>query len=280
MNRDPFYYCNGSIVRASRASLNVRDLGVIRGFGLFESLRTYGGKPFLLGKHLDRLFRAARLIQLPLPLNRKRFETLTFRLLRKNAFPDALIRIIVTGGPAPSLVPQGKTSVVILVDPFHPFPPGQYQKGIALMTAPFSRIRPEVKSTIYFGAVLSHRKALARGCQEAVYVDSKGSILEGTTYSVCAVLPGPRLIIPEESVLPGITAECVIRIARQQHIPVERRPITRAMGRQALEMFITSSNRELIPVVKVDRQRIGNGKPGPVTQELHAEYREMVRKHG
>ncbi len=261
---------------AGKAVLNVRDMGIIRGFGLFESLRTYHGVPFLLSEHLDRLLDAAKRIQLRLPLSKHGFYQIVMKLIRKNQFPDALIRIIVTGGIAPSLVPQGKTSVIILLDPFHAFPPAQYEKGIALKTTPFMRIHPEVKSTVYFGAVLGHREALKNGFTEAVYVDEKGAILEGTTYSVCAVLPGPRLVIPKIRVLHSITADCVIRIAKKKRIPVERRSITRAVRQRALEMFITSSNRELIPVVRVDRQRIGKGRPGIVTRELHRAYRSMV----
>lgn len=274
----PVYYCNGKFLPSDIASLSVHDLGLIRGFAVFESLRTYAGKPFLLAEHLDRLFRGARGVGIRPPLSKAQITSLTMKLLKMNKIEDALVRIILTGGPSESLVPVGKASLVIFVDPFHAFPTRQYEKGISMMSTPFSRLHPEYKSTIYFSAVMSTMRALKRGFDEAVYVDQKGSILEGTTYNVFAVLPGPRLVTAENGVLRGITAQHVLRLARRLKIPVLRAPITLPMLRKARELFITSSNRELIPAIKVDSLRIGAGRPGPVTRTLHAVYQQTVNQ--
>lgn len=276
--KEPVYYCNGRFLPAGRAVLPVDDLGVIRGFALFESLRTYGGHPFLLKDHLDRMFSAAREIGIRPPLPRERMSQVISRLIRKNGFAEALVRVVLTGGPAAGLLPRGKPTLLILADNFHAFPAWQYERGIRLMTAPFARLRPSMKSTGYFAAVTETRRAVARGFQEAVYVDARGAILEGTTYSVFAVMPGPRLVCPREGVLPGVTAALVIRLAGKLGIPVERHPITRAMRARAREMFITSSNRELIPVSHVDRGRIGDGKPGTATRRLLDAYRTVARR--
>ncbi len=273
--KEPIYFCNGRFLPAGRATLSVNDLGVIRGFGLFESLRTYNGKPFLLEAHLDRMFHAAKEVGLKPPLGRKRIGSVIARLIRRNNFGEALIRMVLTGGVAGSLVPQGKPTFIILADPFHSFPSWQYEKGIRLMTAPFSRLRPSMKSTIYFSAVVETVRAVKRGFHEAVYVDGRGAILEGTTYSVFAVMPGPKLVTAREGVLPGVTAELVISLAKKMRIPVIHSPISRAMLKRAREVFITSSNRELIPVSHVDRLRIG--KPGPVTRQLQEAYQRETR---
>lgn len=272
----PIYLCNGKYVAADRASVPVHDLGLVRGFGLFEAVRTYDGKPFLFDAHLRRLFGAMKTVGISLPFSRAEFAEKILRLVKKNGPGEALIRIVITGGPAPSLLPQGNPSWIVMVDPLHPFPSWQYEKGIALMTAPFSRIFPSIKTTCYIGAVQETVRAVRRGFAEAVYVDRRGAILEGTTYSVFAVLPGPRLVTPEAGVLPGITAECVIKLAQKPGISVQRTPISTTMLRRADEMFITSSNRELIPVIRVDRLRIANGKPGPVTRRLHIEYQKLM----
>ncbi len=257
--------------------ISVHDLGLIRSFGLFESVRTYGDKPFLLEAHLKRLFGAAKQVGLKPPLNRDAMARVIGSLLRKNDFNESLVRIILTGGLAQGLLPQKQPTLIILVDRLHPFPDWQYEKGIKLMSTPLFRIHPGIKSTVYFSAVVETMRAMRRGFDEVVYVDEDGAILEGTTFSVFAVLPGPRLVTPKDDVLQGITAECVIQLARRLKIPVERHPISPRMLRQAHELFITSSNRELIPAVCVDRLKIGNGQPGPVTRQLHQAYRSHAK---
>ncbi len=275
--RSPLYFCNGRFVPARHAALPVNDLGLIRSFALFESLRTYNGRPFLLEEHLRRLFRGARQAGIPPVWSAARLRSIIARLLARNRFPESLLRLILTGGPSASIVPTGRPSLVVMVDPFHPFPERQYAQGIALRAIPAARIEPGLKTTGYFPAVTGTARALREGFDEAVYVDADGAILEGTTYNVFAVLPGPRLVTAREGVLPGITADCVLRLARRLRIPVERRPISPALRARAREMFITSSNRELIPVARVDRWRAGRS-PGPVTLRLHAAYRELVQK--
>jgi branched-chain amino acid aminotransferase len=253
-------------------------MGVVRSFGLFESLRTYDGRPWLLGAHLDRLWKAIRTIRWRPPVGQRALAQIIHRLIRKNGSGDLLIRMVLTGGPSSIIVPEHRGSVVVMVDPIHRFPSWQYKRGIRLMTTRYSRIIPEIKTTVYFPAVLESIRARRRGFTEVVYLDEKGAILEGSTFNVFAVLPGPRLVTPRDRVLAGVTGNCVIRLARRLKIPVKRHPIDQKTLKKAHELFITSSNRELIPAVRVDRQKIGNGQPGPVTQQLHREYRRMVRE--
>jgi len=271
--KPPIYFCNGKYVPADQTRISVHDLGLLRGFGLFESLRTYDRKPFLLKPHLERLFRGIRVISLKVPFSQETVSRIIDRLIKMNDFENALIRIILTGGPTSSLLPQEKPTMIVMVDPFHQFPAWQYEKGIALMTTHFFRIHPEIKTTVYFSAVMETVRAVRSGFHEAVYVDHRGAILEGTTFNVFAVLPGPRLVTTEKGVLPGVTAACVIKLAKRLKIPVQRNPISSTMLRRADELFITSSNRELIPVIRVDKKRIGNGKPGVITRQLHRTYR-------
>ena len=163
-----------------------------------------------------------------------------------------------------------------MTDPLHPFPAWQYEKGIKLMTTPTFRIHPDIKSTVYFSAVFESARADRTGFTEVAYVDSKGAILEGSTFNVIAVLSGPKLVTAKEGVLAGVTIRCVLECARKLKIPVVRSSITPQMIRGAKEMFITSSNRELIPVRQVDQIKIGSGMPGPITQQLHDEYRSLA----
>lgn len=277
MKREPFYFLDGRVVPASKARVPVLDLSVMRGFALFESLRTYAGKPFLLDRHLDRLLHEAGRVGLKCPHSRAEIGRIVDRLLRRNRFPEALVRILLTGGPSPKIIPTGPPTFAVLVDPLHAFPDWQYAKGIALMSIPFERAFPEMKTTNYFAAVWGTMRALRKGFHEIVYARKNGDLLEGSTFNFFVVLPGPRLVTPKADVLAGVTAGCVIDLARKLRIPVERRAIRPSDLRRAREAFITSSNREMIPVRRVDRRVIGNGKPGPVTVGLHLAYQAFAR---
>jgi branched-chain amino acid aminotransferase len=278
MPKPIFYFCNGKYVPRDKAVVSIHDIGLLRGYGLFESLRTYDGKPFLLREHIKRLYRGLKFAEIRPPYNAHELDRIIRATIKKNSLPNVLIRIIITGGKTQSLIPQSDPTVMVLVDPLHPFPEWQYERGLALKTTPYPRIHPAIKSIVYFSAVLETRKALRKGFHEVVYVDEKNSLLEGTTYNLFAVLPGPKLITAKEGVLAGVTADCVIKIAKKLRIPVIRSPITQSMLKKAKELFITSSNRELIPAIRVDQLKIGNGKPGPITQKLHQSYKESVAK--
>ncbi len=275
-SHEPVYFFNGRYVPRSEVRLPVNDLGVMRGFALFESLRTYEGRPFLLHEHVRRLRRAGARVGLKCPYSESQIAGIVDRLFRKNRFSDLLVRILITGGESRRMFPERKPVVVIMADPFHPFPAWQYEKGLDLMSIPFSRIEPDLKSTCYFSAVHGTARAVKHGFAEAVYALPNGDLLEGTTFNLFALMPGGRLVTPRENVLAGVTADCVLKIVRRQGLKVERRPMSRRMLRQAAEMFITSSNREIIPVVRVDHQRVGGKAPGPVTRQIHTAYRRLI----
>jgi branched-chain amino acid aminotransferase len=277
MAKHPIYYVNGKYVPANKAVIPIQDLGLARSFALFDSLRTYLLKPFLLNPHLDRLFNGAKKVGIRSPLSRKDFGNIIQKLIKKNGNQDVLIRMYITGGPTRSILPAGTPSVIIMTDPLHPFPDWQYEKGIKLMTTPTFRIHPDIKSTVYFSAVFESARAARTGFTEIAYVDSKGAILEGSTFNVAAILPGPKLVAAKDGVLAGVTIRCVLDCAKKLKIPVQRSSITPQMIRRAKEMFITSSNRELIPVRQVDRIKIGNGRPGAVTQRLHRAYQDLTK---
>jgi branched-chain amino acid aminotransferase len=276
MKTQALYYLDGKVLPADKTCIPVNNLGLIRGYGLFESLRTYDRKPFLLKPHLKRLYRAVAEIGLKIPLAASGLELRVMEMIRRNPFENALIRILVTGGPSMGLLPAGQPTVLIMLDEFHPFPEWQYQRGIKLKTTSLGRIHPNIKTTVYFSAVLETQRALRKGFHEVVYLDAKRQLLEGTTFNLIGVLPGPKLMVAKDAVLPGITLDCVLKIAKKLNIPVVRKPIPYASLGKLKEAFITSSNREIIPAIQIDKVRIGDGKPGPVTRRIHEVYGEMV----
>lgn len=268
------YWMDGKLVRADRACLPLTDLTVTRGYGAFEAFRTYGGKPFLMEQHLKRLGDSCRHLCLKPPLSAAKLRAAVLETLSANRFPESLIRIFVTGGDATGFVPEeGRQRLLILIGPAKLFPAFQYEEGIAVRTTSFSRSIRQAKTIDYTVGIRETSMALKAGFHEVVFVDEKDRILEGTQFSVVAV-KGRRLISAEAEILPGVTAEHILKLARREGFAVERRPITRADLRRADEVFITSTNRELIPVRRVDDLRIGSGRPGPVGRLLHRRFRE------
>ncbi len=275
MTKQPRYWANGRIVAADKATVNIRDLGFARGYAVFESIRTYGGVPFQLQAHLDRLAASAEVLALRLPLSLRAFAEAVHKTLEANKFDESLVRLYVTGGESSTMLPEGVASAFIAVDPLHEFPDWQYEKGIHLGLTSLARTLPEAKSTGYLAAVVATLDGKRNGMDEIAFVDAKGAILEGTTFSVLAVV-GKTLITPRQGVLPGVTCTIVEELARHARMTVTIRSITKADIAKASELFITSSNREIIPVTKLEGKKIGSGKPGPVTRSLLNTYRMLA----
>ena len=268
---------DGKLIRADQATVSVQDLGFSRGYGAFESIRTYQKIPFRLEAHLKRLKLTAALIHLKLPSTLMEIKKRIFATLKANSFSESLIKIYVTGGISSGFTPQKKGTVIIWIEPFHNFPSWQYTKGISLYTTSLVRSFPEAKSTSYLSGVVATLEAKKKNFDEAVFVNDKGAILEGTTFNVFAI-KNKTLITPKKHILLGITAQEVIRLAKKEKFTLICRPLSSSDIKTCSELFITSSNRELIPVRNVNQTQIGNGKPGAQTRRLHQLYQALTHR--
>jgi branched-chain amino acid aminotransferase len=268
-------YLNGHFVQESEAKISVLDLGLLRGFGVFDYLRTYHGKPFHLKEHLERLSYSARQIGLHLPYALSEVEGIILQLLEKNGYPESSIKIVLTGGvSADQLLPEQKSSLIILVYPLKPFPESCYTQGIKVTTTMLARSIPASKTLQYTPAIIALQQAKAAGAQEALYLNAKGEILEATTSNFFAFKDGALYTPYSDEVLLGITREVVLKAA-QGHFPLKIAPIPYAEVGAFEEAFITSSNKEIMPVVQIDGQLIGKGVVGPKTKrvmDLFASY--------
>ena len=281
---DFVYYVNGAFVPASQATVAAGDLGLVRGYGVFDVLRTYERQPFALHRHLERLQRSAQQIDLPLPWTLERLEELVCATLARNAAVeperDVTIRLIVTGGSSAGfLLPDGAPSLLILVAPVRGVPAERYTEGAALITADLPRFMPSVKSINYIGAILGQQRARAAGAVEALYCTPAGAedgvISECTTANFFVVADG-RLITPDQDVLAGITRGVTLELAADV-TEVVLRPIRYAELRTVDEAFITSTTKEIMPIVRVDDITIGNGRPGPLTARLRDLFHAYTR---
>jgi len=278
---------DGRIVPAAEATVSVLDRGFLYGDSVFEVFRTYGGVPFAMDPHLERLARSAArtLIELPVPLDVFRSETLA--LLAAAAQRESLVRIMVSRGSAQTLgldpsLARGPVRVTLAVE-LSELPDELYERGATVITYPTQRIADATsaagaKLANYLVAVLAMRDAKARGAEEALVLNGSGEVAEGCTSNVFLVQAGV-LVTPPGSmgILLGITREHVLDLAGQAGIAVEERPFSVADLVRAEEAFITSSIREIVPIVGVDGTVIGSGKPGPITRRLIALFRQRTR---
>lgn len=269
-------YVNGDFVPAKAAALPLNDLGIVRGYGVFDLLRTYGTTPFRLRDHIKRLESSAMQIELDLPWNTEELENIVLQTYKRNKISDASIRIVVTGGPSDNLMtPQGKPSLVVMVNAIAPYPAHYYTEGCKATSTLIERIMPTVKSLNYIGAIMAMNEAGKGGAVEAIYLDDHDRLTEGTRANLF-VVRDHLLITPREGVLKGITRQVLLEVAASEFEIVEGPIHYHDLG-SLDEAFLTSTTKEVLPIVQIDEHQIGAGKPGPVTQRINELFHAYVR---
>ncbi|MBD2016665.1 aminotransferase class IV [Microcoleus sp. FACHB-53] len=263
----PICYLNGKYVPFDQACLPLNDLGIVRGYGVFDFLRTYNAVPFKLTEHVQRLQNSAKLIGLSLPWSTAEIEEITQNTLTHNHLPEANIRIVVTGGASADFItPLGQPSLMVIVTPVSKYPQEYYEQGIKVITVPIERFIPKAKSLNYISAIGALQQAKQTNAVEALYMNSQGDVLEGTTTNFF-VFRGSQLITPKEGILNGITRDVILELAKDRFEIVEQ-SIAYSQLNHCDEAFITSSTKEIMPVVQIDELYISQGKPGENTQSL------------
>jgi branched-chain amino acid aminotransferase len=271
---------DGEVVPLERATVSVLDRGFLYGDAVFETLRSYDGRPFLLDRHLERLARSAATVGIPLPLPTTALEREVRSTLEAAGNADAYVRVTLTRGAGPpGLDPSRATQVrrIVLVMPLEPAA-NVSAEGVAAVTFATGRLASlsptrGAKTGNYLESIMAVRYARERGASDALLVDAEGRIIQGASSNVFFVR-GSRLLTPplEAGILPGIIRGVVLEIAAALAVPVElRAPLTLELG-DFSEIFLTSSVRELAPVTRVDGVGVGTGRPGPVYGKLHAEF--------
>jgi len=277
MSNQDIYYIDGEFVEAFRAVIPVNDLALLRGYGVFDFLRTYNRKPFCIEEHVLRLKNSARLIGLPFSWSVGEVIEIINQTLTRNRHSESNIRVIVTGGPSPDfLTPAGKPRLLVLVNELVPFPAAWYSRGVKVITIPGCRSIPGAKTIDYLSALVALETARSLNAVEAISIDRDGKIREGQTATVFAFIEG-RLVTNEDGILPGVTRELVLRLTESE-FDREIREIALDDLLRADEIFMTASNKEVFPVVKVDDTVISAGTPGPRTQRVMELFRDYTNR--
>jgi branched-chain amino acid aminotransferase len=282
-------YIDGKYYQKEDAKVSVFDHGLLYGDVVFEGIRTYDGLIFKLKEHIDRLYRSAHAIMLDIPMAKDEIVEAIKKTLRENEMKDAYIRLIVTRGIGDlGLDPRkcSKPTVVIITDKIKLYPQELYDKGLEIVTISTQRnihesVNPQIKSLNYLNNILAKVEAINAGVEEAVMLNSEGYVAECTGDNIFIVKNGAIFTPPIHSgVLRGITRGAVIDIAHLKEIPIHEEVMTRYDLFNADEMFLTGTAAEIIPVVKMDRRKIGDGKRGKMTAELISEFHKLTKVDG
>lgn len=276
---------NGRITSDRDAVVSVFDHGLLYGEGIYETLRTYRGRPFLYERHMRRLRNSARLINLALPFSD---TDMASRIRDTMAAADldgseAHIRVLVTRGVGDLTYDLRATPVptVIIIVKTHVDPaPEAYQLGVGIVIVDVVRnhpdtVNPMIKSNNLLNSALAAQEAVRRGAFEGVMRNYRGELSECSTANVFIVKDGAALTPPLTSgLLPGITREFLFDIGKAIGVDVREVVLRDDDLFSADEAFLTSTTREAVPIVTVNDRAIGDGRPGPVTQALLTSFRQ------
>jgi len=266
-----YCYFNGKIIKEDAARVSLRDVGLLRGYGVFDLLRTHHGAPLLFNEHFGRLGRSAAALGLTVPLSKTKAAQVVSELLRKNKYKEATVRFVLTGGVSKDSVhiKGTKPTFFILISPFYPLPTSVFARGIALYAREHLREFPEIKSLDYLTALTLHNPKKGAPPLEVLYT-FEGRVLEATTSNFFIFSKG-TLVTPKRDVLLGTTRNLVLTIARK-YFKTKERDISMAELAGTQEAFLTATNKDIVPVISINGRKVGSGRPGERTRQLMAAF--------
>ena len=278
---------NGRLVPEAQAVVPVTDRGFLYGDGLFETLHAYGPRLFRMNMHLDRLLHGVDVLAIAGVPPRRTLARWLQDAVAAASFRESNVRLTLTRGSGPrgpSIRGPFKPSVVIMVSLNHRRPARDYTKGVSAIIATMRRQEASVvanlKTTCYIEQIFARREADAAGVDEALLLNNAGLLCEGSASNITLVKDG-TLFAPDPKLagaLPGTAQLVVLELAGNLGIPVYRVSLSPFDLRDCDEAFLSATLREITPLVRVGENKIGGGKPGPVTRKLMAAYRKLVEK--
>lgn len=265
---------NNELLPAEKATLRVHDLSIQRGYGIFDFFKTLHNKPVFLEDHLDRFYQSAAILQLPVRYTREELTDLFMQLMEKNNLPDSGIRITLTGGYSTDGYTLATPNLIITQQPL-PANQGLHATGIHLATYAHQRQLPAAKSIDYLMAVWLQSFVKQQQAQDVLY-HQNDIITECPRSNIFMVTADDRIITPGHNVLKGVIRRQVLALA-ENHFPTEEKNITLQELYQAKEAFITSTTKNILPVVKADGHTIGIGRPGKITTLLADNLHKAIK---
>ena len=273
-------YVNGEFLPLENAVIHVEDRGYQFADAVYEFLRTYGGAPFAMAEHLQRLFVSLDAIGLKHRFTAPQIDGIIREAIRRAAFPEAMVYLQISRGQAKRHrgIPANYQPTLVLTVRQLASTAHLCETGVKLITVPDQRwARCDIKTVGLLANVLAYQAAQQAGASDALFCDADGTVHEATAGNIFIVTPAGQLATPAKShrLLAGVTRDKLLQAAAATGIPTAERRITRTELLAAAEVILTSSTAEAIPVIAVDGQLIGTGKPGPIAARI---YQQFVRQ--
>lgn len=282
-------YLDGKLVEKEDAKISVFDHGLLYGDGVFEGIRAYNGRVFRLPEHLVRLYNSAKAIKLDIGVSIEKMQEIVLSTLRANGLKDGYVRLVVTRGVGDlGLDPRKcpKPTIFCIADKINLYPDEFCEKGLTIVTASTRKnipeaLSPRIKSLNYLNNILAKIEATLQNAPEAIMLTKDGFVAECTGDNIFILKEGILKSPPMHlGALEGITQKTVVELAEKLKIPFTWETFTRYDLFTADECFLTGTAAELIPVTTIDGRIIGSGKPGKITQELIAAFKNLTLTEG
>ena len=269
-------YFNNRFLQNDEAMLHISDLSIQRGYATFDFFRTVDGIPLFLQDHLDRFYASAKAMHLNIKQTREEVAGIIIELIKQTGVQEAGIRLMLTGGYSPDSFEPAEPNLIIICNPIKMFDVADFEKGFSVITHEYQRDLPLIKSTNYLFAVWLQPELKKQQADEVLYFNNN-IITEFPRGNVFIVSSG-KFITPEKNVLLGVTRKNILKIAANI-LPVEERDITVKELMQANEVFLCSTTKRIVPVIKINNSPVGNGVPGEFTKLLYQNFLELEKTY-
>jgi branched-chain amino acid aminotransferase group I len=275
-------FLNDKLVDIDKATISVTDSGFLYGAGLFETMRSHNGVVFALTDHMDRLFTSADVLSINNPYDREYIAEAINKVLLANKLTDARLRLTLTNGPMSESEEQRKSTLLITAAKFRPYPPEYYKKGVLVVLCPFKQnpIDPASgrKTTSYFSRMIALNLAHQKRAAEAIWFTVDNRLAEGCISNVFLVKDSELYTPPINTpVLPGVARKTVCLLARQNSIKLTEKDLSIDDLLGADEIFLTNVIMQVMPINKVEKHTVGDGRVGDVTKKLQTSFDQLVK---
>jgi branched-chain amino acid aminotransferase len=279
-------YVAGRFVAPAEAAVSAADAGLLLGVGLFETLRTYAGRPFRLARHLERLRSSGQVFRIFVGESDERIAEIVAHLVEANGVPDSRVRITATRGPLVEELEDDeapRATLIVTAGPMTPYPAESYERGATVVVSDIRANETDPttfhKTTNFLRNLMAMRDAHRARAAEALRFNTRSRLAEGAISNVFAVREG-RLLTPpvEDGLMPGITRAAVLELAPEAGVAAEQQSLMIHDLLDADEVFLTNSIMEIMPVSRIEQHEVGQGKPGPVTRRIAQAYKDLVAR--
>lgn len=267
-----YTYVNGQLVPEDEAKLLVTDLAIQRGYGIFDFLKTVNGKPIFIQDYFDRFYNSAKEMNLEIDLSREQLYKVTISLLEKNNIPNASLKFILTGGYSDDGYQIAKPNLIIVHAPFE-YNITSFNKGLSLLSHNYQRQLPSVKTIDYLQAIRLQPMLKSRQADDLLY-HNNGEVRECPRANIF-IVKNNEILTPRTDILRGITRSKILGINLDGMV-IKEQDFTLDDLLTADEVFITSSTKNVLPILSLDGNRIGNGQAGKITTVLSEKLLEII----